>query len=171
MPPAPDAPARTTALVLQMGTGTFNESLRIAMPHFKEEDTALSEGALALARWLSAPGRARWSDIEVLKATSTGEAFKDIANARGFKVCAKGDVTGIQVDRSLDPPLTWGTMWAKSDIVLFVAAGSTTGIVRGVESTFCGVVAELNSYKNTVGGRSTAIVLIGLFDIPANRGR
>lgn len=131
-----------------------------------------SDGALLFAGWASE--HLAWSDIAIKKnETSFGLARKDPDQERGKRMCASGSIVQIEMVRLPNAgKVSAGLLMTdSSDILHFVAAGSSGTLVQDNYARFCGVVAGKYDYANSGGGTSHAIEAIGMFDLPENKPR
>lgn len=111
-----------------------------------------------------------WLELNRIPDNSRAEVMKDPASFRGKKLCSRGTVVQIAVDRSLGKPLWFGGISVGEGVVRFLAVGSSKGIVENTPARFCGFVTGLQSYDNQLGGGTTGVEAVGVFDLPENRG-
>ena len=135
-----------------------------------DTDDETSPGALLLALWSS--DRLKWPDVAVAKnETSFALIRKDSDANRGKRMCIRGQIIQIQKEKGDGMSLFSGLMLAGSgDITSFIAAGNTGALVARSRTRLCGVVIGTYDYSNSGGGKGHAISLVGMFDLPENRG-
>lgn len=126
-------------------------------------------GAVALSLW--AADHLRWSDLERMPDSRFGDVMKDPAQYRGKRLCIRGTISQIQADRSAGPLLyTGGVVTSSANVVRFVVVKSTGKLVENDAARICGVITGLQSFDNVMGGVTNAIHVVGMFDLPENKG-
>jgi len=129
----------------------------------------IDPGAAILALW-AAKKDPKWEDLQVIPATKFGLVMKDPESERGKRLCARGSIVQIQVERSEYGVLYHGVFATpRFEFIRYSVAGSTGELVEGSRATICGVVTGLSSYANVQGGVTHSVYVVGLFDLPANR--
>jgi hypothetical protein len=97
---------------------------------------------------------------------------KDSDAARGKRMCVRGQLIQIQKEKVGDGGLFTGLLLANySDIYSFIAVGSTGELVSNSNARLCGVAIGNYEYSNSAGGKGHAISIVGMFDLPENRGQ
>lgn len=168
--PAPIATARPTG---PQGIDDCEDvSCALRFAHFADSTNGLDPGAAQFAGWAAGkPNRLHWSDVAVNPDETTfGKVMKDSEAERGKRACFSGQVFEIKVDRSAGPAVYVGGLHRGSSIVRFIAIGDTGSIERNTAGRVCGYVTGTMSYENSRGGESHGVHVVGMFDLPANRG-
>lgn len=136
-----------------------------------EEKIKYSKGAANLAKWSDA--HLMWGELKSLPDGNFALTMKDPDTQRGKKVCFSGRVGDIQAE-SIDGVKTFeGSIYSTSVrnlIYRYIAVKSTGSITANKKAKFCGVVVGRNSYKNSVGGTTHTVQLVGMFELPENTG-
>lgn len=140
----------------------FAEALAIAVPEMTDTSVENPVGGAALFVTYAST-RLRWADVDVDPETTIGRVLKEPALERGKRLCASGELLSIVVrspsgGRSKTYVGQLRTM--ASDVVTFVAVGSTGDLVKGGAGVMCGVVT---------GKAGETVSLVGMFDLPENR--
>lgn len=163
-PPPPRTPVDEI-----MEQATLPEAIAVALPKMTDTDDETSPGALLLALW--AAKHLTWSAVTVAKnETSFALVHKDSDAARGKRLCVRGSIVQISKLDLVDRVVFHGLMLSGySDLVSFIAAGSTGELVEQSGARFCGVVIGTYDYSNSAGGKGHATSLVGMFDLPENR--
>lgn len=147
---------------------TLEQALALSVPTMTDTTDELSDGAIAFARW--AMMRMQWADVAVKKnETSHKLVQKDPDTARGKRLCLKGRLVSI---RKEGEGLFAGLFAADGfEIARFIAVGSTGELVERSRARICGVATGRYTYANAGGGTTHAISVVGMFDLPENRGQ
>lgn len=137
-----------------------------------DSDDEMDGGTALLGVWASRS--MEWSDVAVATAeTSYALVQKDSATERGKRLCVSGMIVEIHVDRvknQPDQPATYnGNLMSDGNVVSFVAVGDTGTLVAQSFARLCGVVTGAHHYSNSAGGRTHAVWMVGMFDLPSNR--
>lgn len=128
----------------------------------------LGPGVVSFVLW--ARSHLRWSDLSSPEKISVGQVMKDSAMMRGRVACYSGDVIEIRADRSVSPPVFHGGMSLEDfSIVRFTAVGDTGNIVANSKAKLCGFITGSVRYENAMGNISSGAMVVGMFDLPANR--
>lgn len=165
-PPAPDARSKLDVL---LSSKTLADAIEVSKADMTDTDDETSPGAIELATW--AAGHLRWADVAVAKnETSFALVHKDSDSARGKRMCTRGTIIQIEKESMGSDAVFTGLLLSDySDILSFIAAGSTGELVQNSGARFCGVVIGKYDYSNSGGGQGHAISLVGMFDLPENR--
>ncbi|SNT71048.1 hypothetical protein SAMN04488491_2268 [Psychrobacter sp. LV10R520-6] len=111
-----------------------------------------------------------WEDLNSIPETSYEMIKKDIFTETGKRFCFTGTVHKIEVDRSINPPLTQAFVYAAfRGYVSVIAVGSSGDILPSSEVNFCGVVTGDGAGYETFAGGDSAPYLLGMFDLPENK--
>jgi len=151
---------------------TLDQVISTAQPQMTDVHGAdVSVGAAWLALW--GAENLRWSELQKVPETKYGLVMKDSDAHRGKRLCVKGQVIEIALDRTVpDHKVFIGGMFSGSgNIYRFIAVQSTGEIVQNSNARFCGVVAGQQHYENSIGGVAHAVQLVGMFDLPENRDK
>jgi hypothetical protein len=167
---AAPAETRTPSLADRLAeTASFDAALQLAKPMMADTTDEVSLGALALAMW--GAERLRFDDVAVAKnANETKPALihKDSDRERGKRLCVNGRIIQIAKD---DLGIFIGLlMMSNGEVVHYLASGDTGELVARSRARFCGVATGRYTYANAGGGTTHAIQMVGMFDLPANRG-
>lgn len=131
-----------------------------------------SPGTAVFALW--AARRMRWSDVNVAQDETTPALVKkDSDSARGKRICANGQVIQIKVEKlTTGGHLSQGLLASDAgNIYRFLAAGSSGSLIENSYGHFCGLVTGTYDYTNSAGGTGHAVSLVGMFDLPENKGK
>lgn len=182
LPPVPEAqiqPAQAPAPhvptpVERIATATtLRQAIPIAKPLMADTQNGdVSQGAVILALWW-ARHPSLWAELLAMPDTKRAEIMKDPDPYRGQRICITGSVIEIARDKSTpaSAPVFEGGISHNSGYVRFLAVGSTAGIVESTPARFCGVAIGLQTYPNRMNSTTTAVYVVGEFDIPANGGQ
>jgi hypothetical protein len=165
------APPPEPTFADRMGeAGTFAEALALALPEMEDGRDETSLGALGLAFWAST--RLRFDDVAVARdETSPKLILKDPDRERGKRMCVRGRIVQIaKQDLGRTAVFEGLLMMSSGQIVHYIAAGDTGTLVEGDRGRLCGVTSGRYSYSNAGGGTTHAVQLVGMFDLPSNRG-
>lgn len=166
-PTPPPVPELTTAERLAVAMDV-SSAVRVLRPTWKDTTEDPDPGAAALAVW--AKDHLRWNDMMSLPETKRAAIMKDPEAARGRRTCVGGTIIEIHTDRSAGSPIyTGGIVTAYSDVVRFMAVRSSGDLVQHSLARICGVIIGLQSYSNVSGGKTHAVSVVGMFDLPENR--
>lgn len=151
---------------------TLADALQIISPQMDDHyGNDISPSAAVLALWMiSQSPKSIWDSLDSMPDHKRTEIEKDIIPFRGKKLCSRGRIIQIMTDRSTGTPIYYGVLnvgW--SGFIRFIAVGSSEGIIENSHVRFCGIVIGLHSYDNRLGGSTSGIEVVGLFDIKNNR--
>lgn len=167
-PPEPPQQREPTLLEQVSGASTIGAALSILKPHFADTQDSIDPAAAVLAIW--AANNMSWADLQQQPETSRALVMKDSDATRGNRLCARGSIIQITVDKSAGVTLFEGGLMAPGfNVVRFIAVGSTGDIVERSNARFCGIVTGRKSYSNARGGTTHAVQVVGMFDLPENR--
>lgn len=144
-------------------------AVELVRPYMDDTANKTSNGAMYLTRW--AKDHLKWDEVAVKKnETSFAKIRKDSDEERGKHMCITGGIVQIaKVTKGVYSGLLL-TNYGQ-DILSFMSAGSTGELVRHSIARFCGVVIGTYDYNNSGGGVGHAVALVGMFDLPENRGQ
>lgn len=132
------------------------------------EDGGLTPGAKALTLWSAE--RATWEELSAIPETKLALVMKDSEAERGKRICARGSIVEISVDRSAGSAVYFGGLITPGmSVIRFAAVKSTGELVQHSNARFCGIVTGKESYENSGGGVTHAVFAVGMFDLPENR--
>jgi len=95
---------------------------------------------------------------------------KDADAERGAHRCVRGRIVEIYAEKTdLGMFYTGGMTDRRYRVYRFIAVGDTGDLVARSRARFCGIVTGRMSYANAAGGTTSAVQLVGIFDLPANR--
>lgn len=158
---------RVTPQELLMAVKTLPGALLVSTSLFADASNAIDPWTALFAVWCSK--HLHWFDLYDLSKTTHAKAMKDIRQERGKRLCVKGKIIEISVDRNIDPPVfQGGIMSGEIEVTRFIAIGSTGELVAGDSARFCGVVTGKQSFSNTLGGTTNAVFSVGMFRLPEN---
>ena len=164
-PPPPEPSPLDTILEVP----NLPQAIAVAKPFMADTRDDYSVGAVMLALW-SAQGKSRWEDFQAIPATKYKLVMKDPEEARGKRLCVRGSIVQIQVERTEHGKLYNGVLHTNNyQPISYAAVGSTGDLVEGSRAKLCGVVTGIKSYSNVQGGTTHAVFLVGMFDLPENR--
>lgn len=96
-------------------------------------------------------------------------AEKDIASARGKKLCGSGRVVDIFVAQD-GSGRSSGLVRDRSQAAIIIASAFPSGdLVKGSLARFCGFVIGRHTFPNTSGGKTLSIEIVGMYDLPETR--
>lgn len=102
-----------------------------------------------------------WEGLNSIPETNYDKIEKDVIAEAGKRFCFEGTVHKIQVDRSIKPLITNAVMYVPYRSYAYAIAVRSSGdILPSSVARFCGIVVGMNS----------APYLIGMFDLPENKG-
>ncbi len=174
--PAPEpepAPHVPTPLERLASATSLRQAIPIAKPLMGDTQNGdVSQGAVVLALWWAHHPNL-WAELLSMPDTKRAEIMKDPDPYRGQRICITGSVIEIARDKSTpaSAPVFEGGISHNSGYVRFLAVGSTTGIVESTPARFCGIAIGLQTYPNRMNSTTTAVYVVGEFDIPANGGQ
>lgn len=167
--PEPAPPPETSIEDRIREKESLAEALAVAAPLMSDTTDELSDGGILLSKW--AMTRLEWSDVAVSRnETSHALVQKDSDEARGKRMCVRGMIIQIAVQKTPFGKAYVGLMFSSSqDIFHFIAVGSTGELVSQSRARLCGVVTGKYQYSNSGGGTGHAVAVVGMFDLPENR--
>lgn len=152
------------------------KALEIVVPAFADEYAKDDErrkippAIKSFVAWAS--DHLNWAELELIPATKLELVRKDSHLERGKRTCVSGKLNEIYAIQSFSPQKVYAGYFASKSgkfILNYIAVRSSGSLVDGNTATFCGVVTGTSSYPNGRGGRTDAVVAIGMFDLPENR--
>lgn len=151
-----------------MAAPTLAQAVELTRPFMDDTVKDQSKGAIILTKWAMA--HMKWSDVALKKnETSFAKVRKDSDEERGKRMCVSAGIVQIsKVTKGVYEGLLL-TNYGR-DIYRFTSVGSTGDLVGNSIARFCGVVIGNYSYHNNGGGSSNAVALVGMFDLPENKG-
>ncbi len=162
-------PPREPSLADKMSEATtLSEAVSLLKPHMENSRDKYSKAANALMKWALSHD-VKFEDITALEETSYKEVMKDPFVERGKRLCARTRIIQIHAHHTGDK--TWYTGVVQrgySRVYRFMAFGSTGDLVQDKRAKFCGVVIGRHSYKNSGGGTTHGVELVGMFDLKEN---
>jgi hypothetical protein len=167
--PPPPPPPEPSPLETLLATPSFPSAIELVKPEMTDTDDETSPGALMLGLWASE--HLKLADVVVRKnETSFALVRKDSDASRGKRMCISGTIIQIAKQKAAARSLWSGLMLSGyTEIVSFIAAGSTGSLVQQSRARLCGVVIGTYDYSNSAGGKGHAVSLVGMFDLPDNR--
>lgn len=165
-----DEPAKPPSVGQRMAAaGDLSTAVRIALPVMGDTANKPSDGALLLTAWATLHPV---SDFFVAEdETSIARVLKDSDDERGKRLCSTGSIIEIASDRLDTGKFYVGILMARGmNLVRFFAVGSTGALVQGSDARVCGVITGKFDYSNSAGGVGHSVQLVGMFDLPDNRG-
>jgi hypothetical protein len=170
VPATPPTPPQPTTGELLMASSSLPVAIGIISPNFKDTENDTDPAAALFALW--ALNNMTWTELQALPETKHALVLKDSVAERGKRNCYTGVIVEIEVDRSAGKPLYLGGLATHSgQVARFAAVGSTGDLVQKSGAKFCGVVTGRSSYSNSAGGTTHGVFLVGMFDLPENRGK
>jgi hypothetical protein len=168
--PAPPPPPEPSPLEKLLATPSLADAIELARPEMTDTNDETSHGAIMLGLW--AAQRLQLADVVVPKnETSFALVRKDSDASRGKRMCIRGTIIQIAKEKAGTSTLWTGLLLSgHSEIASFIAAGSTGDLVQRSRARLCGVVIGTYDYSNSAGGKGHAVSLVGMFDLPENRG-
>lgn len=169
--PPPPVVKEPTPLEVILETKDLNKALAVMKPLFKDvgPDEPPDENARSFAIW--ADSNLTWKDLGTLPFVKPANVKKDPDLERAKYFCLVGRI--VQIARVPGKyPIYTGVMGGSTrddDVVNFLAVHSTGDLVEKSKSKFCGIVTGKRTYKNSGGGSTHAIHLVGMFDLPENK--
>lgn len=159
---APEGPERSHAEQIQAAASLKESALRYG----KDGETVHAQGLAMMARVIDKRGGLEL--FKLLTPTSAADASKDPESARGAALKVAGTVIEIRTEKGItEGALLTGNRW----IVRFVTAMPSANIYAGTWASFVGVFVQEFAYPNVSGGQTRSLLVVGAFDIPANRSR
>lgn len=93
--------------------------------------------------------------------------MKDPVGTRGLRICTSGAIAQIRSD---DGETFQGVIADQEyGYVRFLSFGTTGSLVETSWGRFCGAAVGRNSYQSLDGATQEVVLLVGMFDLPANR--
>lgn len=169
-PEPPPPPPEPNVWDMVLAANSLDGALKVTQPLMGEKFNEDSTGTMLLAVW--AMKKLTWDAVSVKKdETSFKLVMKDSEEEKGKRLCVRGTIIQIAVDRSELGKVYKGLLVdRRMQIYRFFAAGSTGSLVGMSKARFCGVVTGRYDYSNSAGGTGHAISLVGMFDLKGNRG-
>ena len=131
-----------------------------------DSSAGVDAGGIALTKaWVEK--RYTWAELAAVPETKRALVLKDSDAERGKRICTEGTV--IEISKAASGVFEGGIMNDGRDVSSFLALGSTGTIVAKNSARFCGIVIGRRSYKNSGGGVTHSVQLVGMFDLPVNR--
>lgn len=171
-PPQAAAPRALTPIESAEKFNTLREVLPTVLPFMNDtQNGELSNGAAVLAIWWSRRP-SLWAELLAMPDTRRAEIMKDPDPYRGQRLCVTGTVIEIARDKSvpLRSAIYVGGISHNGGFVRFLAVNSTAGVVENTPARLCGIVIGLQTYPNRLNSTTTAVQVVGEFDLPANGG-
>lgn len=166
--PVPPKPKPPTLAEKIAAAKDLPAALRLCKPTFADARDKLDPGAAVFALWCAR--HLKWSDMASLPKTHFGLVMKDSQPERGKRMCVRGSIMEIAVNRSAGVPIYEGeVMSPAANIYAFEAVGSTGNLVQHSPARFCGIVTGRYDYGNSAGGVTHAVRMVGMFDLPQNK--
>ena len=167
-PPEPSPAERALEQVLESGD-TLPQAIETLRPMMTDtHGEAMDPGAVILAIW-AASKNVKWEDLQAIPATKYGLVMKDPDSERGKRLCARGSIVQIQVERTEYGKLFHGVFaTSRYQFIRYSVVGSTGELIEGSRAKLCGVVTGLSSYPNVQGGITHSVYVVGMFDLPVN---
>lgn len=160
---APQPTPLATAAQLVLTEKSADRAISLLRPFFGDAYNEVDPASAIFAVWASDKSSfPRY--LRSLPDNKLAEAMKDPEGSRGRKICRRGTVSEISIDRSVSPPLFVGGIVSGDGVVRFAATGDTRGIVDGSAARFCGVFTGTQSFDNAIGGTTRAAFLVGVFE-------
>lgn len=167
-PPKPEPPPEPTPAQKIAAAKDLAGALKVITPMFQDTTGCVDPAAAGFALWCAK--HLDWIELQSLPETTFDKVMKDSEAERGKRMCAKGKIVEIAVDRTSGVPVYIGGLITPArKVYRFVAVKDTGEIVQKSPARFCGVVTGRQSYANSAGGTTHAVALVGMFDLPANR--
>lgn len=146
------------------------DALQFAKRGFGSERNKHSNAALLMTGWA-----AQRMTLEMVKVavpeTTAGKIRKDAESEFGKRLCASGSLVQIEVVKDPEAKHYSGVMMTPGgDVVAFLAVKGTGELVAKSNATICGVSTGIFTYSNSGGGTTHALEVVGIFDLPENRG-
>jgi hypothetical protein len=152
---------------------TLSEAISIGKRLWKNAEDDWPDDAFYFAKWMAAKSDIFIEDIAALEKTTTGLVYKDPDAERGKAICLqKHRIVDLRkhTSKKLDFGYYTGLLRKPSSqqyYSLYVIKDTGT-LVPEQNAQFCGVVTGLYTYKNTGGGTTISLFLVGMFDLPSN---
>ena len=163
--PPPKLPSLESMVLTKI---TLADAFATAKPLMTDPPNEISVGTEALLAW--AMKRMAWADVGVAtNETSFAKVQKDIDAERGKRLCVRAAVVQISASKAIDGTTYLGLMGDRATgLFRFLAVKSSGDIVESTRAKFCGIVTGRHDYKNSGGGTSHAVEVVGMFDLPEN---
>lgn len=161
LPPEPPPPKLTDL--------SLAEVLDKIRPEITDAVDSYSSGQIKLVLWAAV--KLKWADVDVRK-NETSEALvkKDSGPQVGKRMCVKARISQIMKDEADGKKIFTGLLMRGYRPTSFIAVGSTGELVERSRARFCGLVAGNYAFRNVGGGQTQTVLLVGMFDLPENRG-
>lgn len=168
--PRPEAPPPPEPVQILATKKTLEDALAVTTPLMRDDYATVSDGAKLLAAWSLT--NLTWRMAEPPSdETTVGLVQKDPDSQRGKRLCAPGTIVQIAETKTPQGPFSEGIFMTESlNFISYVAVRSSGDLVANSVARFCGIVTGKYDYPNSAGGTGHAIQLVGMFDLPANRG-
>lgn len=155
-----EAPTLASAIAL------YNNKMPVnSLPN----DGDISELLSYLLIWDGVVGMT-WDELNSIPETSYEMIKKDVFSETGKRFCFTGTIHDIEVDRTINPPVTNAFMYAAyRGYVNVIAVRSSGDILPSSQVDFCGVVTGDVAGYSTLAGGDSAPYLLGMFDLPENK--
>jgi hypothetical protein len=165
--PRPEAP---NPLRVIMTKQTAAEAIEVAAPYLVDKFNEPSPGTAIFVLW--ALKNMRWQDVGTVgDETSLAKVLKDVAAERTKRLCLRGSIVEIAATPQDSGTAYVGILMTEGmNLVHFYAVKATGELVEQSPARFCGFVTGKYDYPNSIGGTGHAIDVVGMFDLPANRG-
>ena len=169
-PPPPKPSPFQQALTQVMQVNTLPQAIEMLRPMMTDvQGENMDPGAALLAVW-ALQKQPKWEDLQAIPPTKYGLVMKDPESERGERLCARGSIVQIQVERSEAGTLHHGVFFTNQyKFIRYSVWGSTGELVEESRAKLCGVVTGTSSYANVQGGVTHSVYVVGMFDLPANR--
>lgn len=164
-------PVSTDAPVQRVQSApTLKAAVAAASPYFEDRPNESGYGTELLLAW--AARSMTWADVGVAADETTfARVLKDPEEERGKRLCASGEIIEIAAEKSELGKTYAGLLMSDAwDLFRFHAVRSSGTLVAKSRARFCGVVTGRFDYANSAGGVGHAVKLVGMFDLPENRG-
>jgi hypothetical protein len=150
---------------------TLADALAVAKPLMEiDKPGDSSPGTFLLALW--SLEHLRWQDVALSRdETSYAKVRKDIDAERTKRLCVPGTIIQIEAFKQHNGTLFGGLMLSEGgNLFHFNGVQSSGDLVERSSARFCGIVTGKYDYANSAGGEGHAIDVVGMFDLPQNRG-
>ena len=153
-------------LLLIKNADSLYEAVNLTKPLFVNS----AENGAAVLVTLYANKNMIWKELNGFEKTQRAKVLKNPEAEQGKLLCISGSIIEIQIDNSLSPPVFVGGLWTNSgDVVRFIAVGDTGELVADSVARICGIVTGTQQYDNVSGGKTVAVYIVGMFDLPSNK--
>lgn len=167
IPEPPPVVKEPTAQELLVPVTDLGTALKLMTPRFEDVDIegSSNDSVVEMVKW--SVHNLTWKDLGTLEKTSFAKVKKDSDAERGKLLCSSGSLVSIRTIKSgsiYDGLL----MTPSSNIISFFAVRSSGELVERSVAKICGIVVGKYSYRNSGGGTTHSVSVIGLFDLPEN---